>query len=189
METCLADVCSRTAVRSRLNRYLCKWLSIILSGQSGEQLQRNCMSTEIICISLRANYWLSCLRGFNRRPAVIYSFIWEKKKSASEAHFYFFFAYWLKYSTGPEGYVFIWQGSFSVKLWSVTLVISTLPKERSLFMHPFRFLLFQLRAYMWCTGQSRRVSRVQGEAKKPPYREVTMELLSKRLRNTCIHLL
>lgn len=75
METRLADVCSRTAVRSRLNRYLCKWLSIILSGQSGEQLQRNCMSREIICISLRANYWLSCLRGFNRRPAVGYSYV------------------------------------------------------------------------------------------------------------------
>lgn len=91
METRLADVCSRTPVRSRLNRYLCKWLSIILSGRSGEQLQRNCMGTEIIYISLRANYWQSCLWGFNRSAAVRYSF---DLKPAFEA----FLPIWVIYS-------------------------------------------------------------------------------------------
>lgn len=153
METRLANVCSRTAVRSRLNRYLCKWLSIILSRQSGEQLQRNCMSTEIICISLRANYWLSCLRGFNRRPAVGYSFFFFFFQRAFEAFFFFFF--WRIGSNTPQGqsYVFIWQMSCAAKFWSVTSVIyewQCKQKTVPLFDAFLRLLFFfQLKAQMW----------------------------------------
>lgn len=148
METRLADVCSRTAVRSRLNRYLCKWLSIILSGQSGEQLQRNCMSREIICISLRANYWLSCLRGFNRRPAVGYSFVFFFKKPAFEA----FFCILAQILHRSRRWCFHLAGKLCSKV--VICHISHLSvalqtKDSPPFGASLRFLFFQLKAYMW----------------------------------------
>lgn len=153
METRLADVCSRTAVRSRLNRYLCKWLSIILSRQSGEQLQRNCMSTEIICISLRANYWLSCLRGFNRRPAVGYSFFFLFFFKRAFEEFIFFFLRIGPNTPQGQSYVFIWHRSCAAKLWSVTSVIHQWhckQKTVPLFGATLRLLFFsQLKAHMW----------------------------------------